>query len=67
MTLTDDTTDSKRSFDGQCVDDNHQVVIPAHLVDEHDKIIAFFDIIHTTPGHLLVAGKLEHQGILDLL
>ncbi|TVP85641.1 MAG: HIT family protein [Acholeplasmataceae bacterium] len=40
--------------------------IPAHIVYEDDKVIAFLDIIQTTPGHVLVACKHEYQSILDL-
>jgi histidine triad (HIT) family protein len=40
--------------------------IPAHIVYEDDKVIAFLDIIQTTKGHVLVATKDPFKDIFDV-
>ncbi len=39
--------------------------LPANLVYENDKIIAFLDIQPTNPGHTLVVPKKHYQDLLD--
>jgi histidine triad (HIT) family protein len=40
--------------------------IPAEIVYEDDRFIAFLDIIQTTKGHVLVATKEEYVNVLSL-
>lgn len=40
--------------------------IPAEIVYEDDRFIAFLDIIQTTEGHVLVATKKEYVNVLAL-
>jgi len=40
--------------------------VPAYIVYEDDRFIAFLDIIQATPGHVLVATKSEFSGLSEV-
>lgn len=40
--------------------------IPAHIVYEDDKVIAFLDILQATKGHTLVVPKEFYENIFDI-
>ncbi len=40
--------------------------VPAYIVYEDDRFIAFLDIIQATPGHTLVVVKQEFSGISEI-
>lgn len=47
-----------------CMIANHE--IPAKVIYEDDKFIAFLDLTQTTKGHALVVPKKHSQNIYDL-